>query len=437
MTSSQRSTSDSMQLARLILASPRLSAAITTCSIGSAVFSFALHRLFGWPGYIAILCGLLILAIGSLAAQWKEIGWSGLLPISLLGFVGWTCVSLFWSAYHWASLASIAYLLTFAVLGVYVGLARDTIQVVRAFGDVLRFALALSISVEIFSGLVIDTPIRLLGITERIAYLGPITGLMNTTDQFGLVALVALITFSIELLTRSVSRSFSVGSLILAAASLLLTHAPLAIGAALVVAAAAGVLAGLRRAPDRARRVLQVGVLALAAALAILAWVFRTPIVTTFNATGALTYRLRVWHQVWALTQTRFLQGWGWVGAWPKAVSPFSSLTQADGSLPGSALNGYLDVWFQLGFVGFAIFLGFFGLAFVRSWLLASRKRSVVFAWPSLVLVALIVGSLAESFVLVEFGWLTLVVCSVKASRELSWRGAFEEITTPTPPRAN
>ncbi|MEJ1230394.1 MAG: hypothetical protein WDM88_06835 [Galbitalea sp.] len=50
-----------------------------------------------------------------------------------------------------------------------------------------------------------------------------------------------------------------------------------------------------------------------------------------------------------------------------------------------------------------------------------------MFAWPALVLVALLIGALAESSILVDFGWLTLVVCSVKASRELSWRRAWDD----------
>jgi hypothetical protein len=68
------------------------------------------------------------------------------------------------------------------------------------------------------------------------------------------------------------------------------------------------------------------------------------------------------------------------------------------------------------------------GLAFTRSWLLASRRKSVVFAWPALVLVALVTTALAESSILVEFGWLTFVVCAVKASEQLSWRQAFQRL---------
>ena len=79
------------------------------------------------------------------------------------------------------------------------------------------------------------------------------------------------------------------------------------------------------------------------------------------------------------------------------------------------------------------IFVGLLGLTFVRSWLLASRRRSVVFAWPALVLVVLLISGLSESSILIEFGWLAFVVCSVKAARELSWRNAFDAAKTDEP----
>ena len=55
-----------------------------------------------------------------------------------------------------------------------------------------------------------------------------------------------------------------------------------------------------------------------------------------------------------------------------------------------SALNAYLDEWFQVGLIGLFAFAFMVGLAFVRSWLLASRQRSFVYAWPALVLVVLL-----------------------------------------------
>ena len=53
----------------------------------------------------------------------------------------------------------------------------------------------------------------------------------------------------------------------------------------------------------------------------------------------------------------------------------------------------------------------------MRAWLLASRRRSVVYVWPALMLVAITVTSFAESFVLGEGGWMLLVVCAVKAAQ--------------------
>jgi O-antigen ligase len=415
-----------LHLAKQILASPRLTSALATTSVGIAVLAFTVRQLSGWAGLIGALGGLVVLTVLSLAAQWREIGWNGLLPISLLTFVGWACATFFWSAYHWISLGGLAYLLAFTVLGIYVSLARDTIQVVRTFGNVLRFALGLSLALEVVSGILIDTPIHLLGINGHIASLGPIQGLFNTRDQLGIVAMVALVTFGIELRTRSIQRWVGWTSIALAVIMLLLTQAPLAFGAAIILGVATLALLGIRRASPEARRFWQFGVLLLAAVAAVFGWIFRSPIVTGFNATGDLTYRLRVWQYVFALVQQRELQGWGWVGTWPSNFSPFQSFPYLSTRIPDSALNAYLDVWFQLGVIGFGLFLGFLGLTFVRSWLLASRRRSVVFAWPALVLIVLLVGALAESSILIEFGWLTLVVCSVKAARELSWRRAFD-----------
>jgi hypothetical protein len=49
----------------------------------------------------------------------------------------------------------------------------------------------------------------------------------------------------------------------------------------------------------------------------------------------------------------------------------------------------------------------------------------VVYVWAPLVLVALLATSVFESSILVEGGWLLLVVCTVKASQGLSWRNAL------------
>lgn len=311
------------------------------------------------------------------------------------------------------------------MIGIYVAVMRDSIQIVRLFGDVLRVVLIASLVIEVFSGLLIDAPIPLLAVQGQLAVGGPISGILATRNQLGLLAIVGAISFAAEHRTRSVRRLTSVGSLVLAGLCIVFTQSPVVLGTTLMVGVAAAVLYGLRRVPAERRQLWQLIVLGMAVLGAVVAWILRTPVVDVLNASGALTYRLELWNKVFDLVRLNNLQGWGWVGRWHPDVVPFSILTTSADRPAQSALNGYLDVWFQLGFVGLVIFVGMLGLAFVRSWLLAGRRRSIVYAWPALVLVALLISSLAESAVLAEFGWLTFVICCMKASQELSWRTAL------------
>jgi O-antigen ligase len=412
-----------------VLGSARVSSVLSTATVATALCAFALRHTIGEAGLLAILVSLVVLVAVSLAAQWDNIGWRALVPISLMAFTVWAWLTIFWSQYQWASLAALSYLLIFTVLGIYIALVRDTIQIVRAFGDVLRFVLVLSVGLEILTGLVFDTSLEALSIAGNLGTADPIQGILGTRNQLGIVAVIALITFATELRTKSLRRGFAIGSLVLAGVVLVLSQSPLALGTALIVLAASAALYALRRVPSGRRRYWQFVLLGLFVAVAIISWLSRVAIVASFDASGDLGYRLRVWRQLWSLGEVHRLEGWGWIGPWDADLAPFTAFGNFGARVPDSAHNAYLDVWFQLGLVGFLIFIGLLGLAFTRSWLLASRRRSLVFAWPALVLLGLVISAFAESSLLLEFGWLTFVACCVKAARELSWRNALD--TTP------
>ena len=417
-----------LDAAESFFAAPRFTAALSLTIIGAEFGSLLLQEVIGWAGLIGILSVLVIFAALSLLARRHSIEWNGLLPVSLLVFFGWAAISVFWSQYQWATFGSIVYFGAVTMLGIYVALVRDTIQIARAFGDVLRLALGVSLVLEIFSGLLIDSPIHFLNIAGHLAQFGPVQGIFGTRNQLGVVSLIALVTFGTEFRTKSVQRATAIGSLVLAGASLLLSRSPVGFGGLVVVVLAAVALYGLRRVPAASKRFWQVGLLIIAIIASALAWAGRSLIINAFSASSELNNRLSLWRQMRDLISFHQLEGWGWVGHWRHDVPPFQALLNFGSSTPASGLNAYLDVWFQVGLVGLLAFLGLLGLTFIRSWLLASKQRSIVYAWPALVLVALIITSLAESTILVEWGWLTFVVCSVKAARELSWRNAFARI---------
>ncbi len=414
---------------RHLLATPQVSSAFALCAIAVGVASQVLIRLIGWPGVIAMVASLAVLGLAIILTRRAEIEWNGLLPISLTVFVGWATLSVIWSQYQWSSLGGIAYLLAFTLIGLTIALTRDTIQIVRACGDAFRAMLGLSFALEILSGVLLDTPFAFLGIEGRLASLGPIQGVMGSRNQLGLLALVALVTFSIEFATRSIPRSLAGASMGMALAAVLLSRSPVAGAVLVLVAVAGGALVILRRVPVQRRTAWQLVSIAAAIVLAGLSWGFRARIIDFFSASSELGYRLDLWRRVWDLSSIYPLQGWGWVGYWRTEVQPFPAFAIAGQREPTSALNAYIDVWFQLGLIGIFAFAVLAILALTRSWLLAGRQRSVVFVWPALVLLTLLVTSLAESSILVEYGWLLFVVCSVKAARELSWRSAFGSTT--------
>lgn len=407
------------------LGSARFNSALALAAVGTAFSTHAIRALIGWPGLLAALCVLVVLAAASFIAQRRMIEWHGLLPLSLLAFIGWCALSVFWSSYQWATLGGAAYQIGFAFLAVYIALVRDAIQIVRLVGDVLRMLLGVSLALEVFSGLLIDLPITFLGIQGNIAQGGPIQGIFGTRNQLSIVALIAFVTFLVELRTRSVRPPLAAYSITLASLAILLAHSPVIAAVSVFVGLATLALYGLRKLRPETRRFAQVGLAVLVVAAAVLAYLYRSRVIDLLNARADFQVRYRLWIQIWELIPVNALQGWGWVGAWPVDLYPFSAINLNSGSPHANGLNAYLDVYLQVGIIGLILFVVLLALAFGRSWLLGSNRRSVVYVWAPLVLVALLATSVFESSILVEGGWLLLVVCTVKASQGLSWRNAL------------
>lgn len=404
--------------------SARFAQALTLIAIGLAFSTHAVRAMIGWPGLLAALAMLLVLCGFSLVARWRAVEWYGVLPLTILVFVGWAAASVIWSEAPGTTLLRVGYLVAFAVLGLYVALMRDTIQIVRAFGDVLRLLLGLSIALEVLSGILLDLPIVFLGIQGDIASLGPIQGIFGSRNLLGFVALVALLTFIVEWRTRSVPRGRSIASVVLATLCIVLAGSPvtwIALGASMVALAA---LYGLRRVPASSRVRWQLALLVTSVVVLVTGWVLRLRIIELLDARAEFDVRLEVWREVSRYLAANPLQGWGWMGRWPDSA-PYVWIERAIGRELGSALSAWIDAYFQVGVIGMLLFAALVGVALVRSWLLASNRRSVVYLWPALVLVALAVTSFAESFALQEGGWMLLVVCAVKAARDMSWRDAL------------
>ncbi|MGA0568900.1 exopolysaccharide production protein [Rathayibacter sp. KR2-224] len=426
MTSTARPVPRWFALTRALFESAKFSRALSLCIVASAFLTTAIKDVIGWPGLIGVLTAVVALSVCSFAAHWDVIEWHGLLPVSLLVFVGWCAVSLVWSTYQWATLAAVLYQWIFTFLALYLALVRDAIQIVRVIGDVLRVLLTASLALELLSGLIIDAPIKFLGIAGNLVHGGPISGLFGSRNQLGLVALIAIVTFIVEWRTKSVTTGVAVFSFVVAALCLAFTSSPVIAIMIVVILLAALALFGVRHIRnDRWKFAVQVSLGVVTTLFAVLGFIFRAPIIDLLHGRSVIDSRYDVWLQIWHLIPVNELLGWGWIGFWRGSLPPYSLINAMTGAPHANGLNAFLDVWLQVGLVGFLLFLLLLGLAMFRSWLLGSNKRSVIYAWPPLILIALIGTGMAESTMLYESGWMLAVICTVKASQGMSWRQAL------------
>jgi O-antigen ligase len=160
----------------------------------------------------------------------------------------------------------------------------------------------------------------------------------------------------------------------------------------------------------------------------------RHPIIALLGAGSDFSMRVNLWNTMVDYLRSKPVQGWGWFGPWNPTEFPFSAINYGLRTSHATGLNAYFDVLLQLGWIGLLLFVAFAGVALVRSWLDASERRSVIYAWTPLVLVTLLVDSMFESFTLFGFGWLLLVLCAVRAGQSRSWRERIDVNDEPVLP---
>lgn len=399
-------------------------------SVAIVLYAFStqsVRALMGWPGSLAVLGTLVVLAALSLVGGRHHIEWHGILPVSLIALFGFMGLSVFWSEYTWVTIGGVAYAVGFGALGLYLALGRDLVQVVRAFGDALRILLVISLSLEVLSGLLIDQPIAFLGIQGNLAAGGPIQGISGTRNYLGFLATLAVITFAVEFLTRSVPRRQAVASGVLALTALGFARSPATAIAVIVLIVAGVALDALRRAPESRRSLMQSVFAVIVVLGGALAYAGRSRLLDAVDATNDLSVRSLLWARIRELAAVHDIVGWGFVGQWPTEIFPYSTIIAPNGRPHETGLNAFFDIWLQLGLVGGLLLVVAGTLAFVRSWITASGHPIVAYVWPALVLVLIGVTAVAESFVLFEGTLMTFVAIATIAARKRSWRSRLPQ----------
>ena len=417
-----------------LLASAEFARAYTLAGLTAAFGSFLIERLTSPATLATIITVLALVGVATLIVRREELTPLRFAPTSLLGFLVLALVSLVWTTDRPSTLSGWATLAGYAIIAITIGHIRDTLQTVRAIGDTLRWLLALSLGLEILSGILLDLPFTAFGIDGNLALGGPIQGIFGTRNMLGFVAVVGLITFVIEWRTQSVDRVVGMLSVALGGFLALLSASPTVVVLAAGVGVATTALTIVRHTRPHRRVTVQWILGALVAVALALAFALRHVIIRLLDAGSDFSTRADLWNAILDVVAQQPMTGYGWFGPWPRAEYPFWFINLQLSDQHRSALNSYFDLLLQLGWPGLALFLILGGVATVRSWLVASVRRSVVYAWTPLLLVTLAVESMFESFTLTGIGWLLLVLCALRAGQTRSWRQNIDDAHTGTVP---
>jgi len=389
-----------------------------------------------WYGFAAVTAALFVWTLVLLVRSRPRVRfWK--LPVPLIGFLLLATLSLAWSRYPGVTAAGVGIQWATTVGALFLALALTWREFVLALDRALRAVLGLSLLFELVVSVFVRRPVLPFFTDYGDAKIpdayywsrdllfegGRIQGVVGNANLLGMIALLAIIVFGVQLASVERARRRDWIWPAVAVAVLVLTRSStvLVAGVATVVVLLLALLA--RRLAPRGRVVLLAVVAAAAVGAGAVLVTAAPAILALLGKSPDLTGRVDIWRAVTDLAVQRPLLGWGWSSYWAPWVEPFSGLAVRNGVEYLQAHNAYLDVWFQLGVFGAALFIGLVLSTVARAWWAAIDRPqrvpgeplpySAFDLLPLLVMTALVAQSFAESRMLVEGGWVLLVTMAV------------------------
>jgi O-antigen ligase len=384
----------------------------------------------GWWGWGAVLVTLFGFTLyyfftGEPKRILKQIPWPLIALLVLMP------ISIIYSNYQmFSAIASFAQYAT-SLFALFLAAAFSWRHLLRIFSNVVRVILAASLLFEFVAAAIVRGPIAPIfknyeGDTPPAsAYYWTrahlfdgdrIQGIVGNSNILAFIAMIGLVVFAIDYAVSATPKWLSASSFALAAAMLLLSKSAgvaFAVAAIAVAATVALIVEGKDR--DLRHRIYR-WVWACAGLVSIVVLINRAEVFTFFGKTPDMTGRSTIWKLVLGLIAERPIQGWGWISHWMPGVKPFEGLVVINKVPYYQAHNAYLDMWLQLGAIGLLLLLILVAMTFVKLWRLGVRHTNPLYLWPMLVFFGLLAQNLTESRMLLEIGWVLLVLMAVKAN---------------------
>ncbi|GAA1240220.1 O-antigen ligase [Microbacterium phyllosphaerae] len=404
----------------------------------------AVYNLLGEIGaaitLVAFLLSTLAIGIPMIARKrpnafaWRRLPWAA------TGYTVLALISIAWSQWPGATIVTWVLLATVTVNALFIVHVLTWHEIVRALASAFKWILGLSLAMELWVALVVQTPIlpnffvRPEGEANAHWYWvrgnlldgGRIQGIVGNSNLLAIICLFAIITFGVLFAARVRWRTTLALWTLLAAYFLLRAGSATAYACAAAAAVVLVVALLMRRAKTPGGRTrLYVVFIGGAVVVSALVWLLREPLFALLGRSADLTGRSdKIWDKVLERASQHPIFGNGFSSPWVPFDPAFDGWITDHGITVFHAHNMWLDVLLQLGVVGVIIMaLAYLSLLW-RSWffaidrprwdLKADRSYSAITLLPSLFTIVLLVQGLTESTPIMLWGWMLLVLLSFK-----------------------
>ena len=388
----------------------------------------AIRYSVGWAGW-GVLIGIGIIATVAALAIRKPVKTFTRIPEPLILLLVLMVLSLVWSQYRPMTLLAVALQLGTTLFALFLASHFGWRQLLHILSNTVRFILLSSLLMELWAA--IAGPIAplfpnyegdeppsasYLWVQGNLFEFERIQGIVGNANLLAFIGVLGILLFLIELIVTNSRRWIPALSITLAILLTVLANSA-SMTVAMVLIAFAGLIAIFAEGrPKPVRHRIYRWAIAFLAVASALGVVFRTQVFDLLDRSPDATGRFYIWEKVFGLILEKPLEGWGWISYWVPGVEPFEGLVVINNVPMYHAHNAYLDIWLQLGVAGIALLIWLMVSVFARLWTVAVRHTNPLYLFPLFIFLTIAAQSLTESRLLIEIGWVFLVLLATKAN---------------------
>ena len=389
----------------------------------------AVRYSIGWIGWgvvvvVGVLASLIALAI---TKPWKTLL---RMPLPLALLLALMALSVTWSQYRSATWLGLGVQFGATIFALFLANQFGWRQLLNIFANTVRFILASSLVFELWAAFFgpikplfpnysgDEPPASAYYWSQGQLFDGDrIQGIVGNANLIAFTAVFGMLLFLVEYIVTHKNRMLPLVSLLLAVLMAALAKSA-GMTLAIFLVGFAALIAILAEGRDRSTRhaIYRYGLWSLLA-VGVLGLIYRVELFEMLGRSSDASGRFYIWGEVLDLIWEKPLEGWGWIGYWIPGVEPFEGLIVINGVPMYQAHNAYLDTWLQLGLIGLVLLVWLLIQGFTRLWAVAVRHTNPLYLFPLFAFLVIAAQSLTESRMLIEIGWVLLVLLTTK-SRE-------------------